>query len=368
MNILSEGTVFAGGQGTRMCGNYLPSVLAMSNFEILVCHRTGSGKMTSDGQIAVVITGDFGETFSEAFYPFDNVYKGVTGTFWSAYPAQLFEDEITIVAFWIDKETYGDIDYFNNKTYGLLPVKTIVYKSKDFGRTWHLKGEIDKSPFECQLPVTNHIYKFSDGMLMCPFENYKNYYDNQPWRQAAVMKFSYDSGLNWDDYCVSAQDKTMRLWYNDQRGCVLKDDVFINYYPTFDTTQGTYINVFMNSSSDKGKTWSPPRDVGIAGMPSSPIEMSDGGIMISTSDQTTKSVNLYVSEDGGETFDTNNALIVYCAAQQSGKEYSEKDYTDWVDWSFGRPQLTKINEQEIFVVYYVGTGVCTDIRFALIAV
>lgn len=363
MKILNSGTVFFGAEGTRTCGNYIPSVLAMSSGEILACHRTGSGKLTSDGQIAVMISGDKGETFCEAFYPFDNVYKGVKGSFWSAYPAQLSGDEITTVVFWVDKETYGDVDYFNNETYGLLPVKTLVYKSCDFGRNWQLKGEIDKSPFECQLPVTNHIYKFSDGTLLCPFENYKNYYDNQPWKQAAVVKFSYDGGKSWDDYAMAAHDENMKLWYNDQRGCVLQDGGLINYYPTFDTQKKEYINVYMNSSHDKGKTWSKPSDTEIAGMPSSPAPLPDGAIVISTSDQKSKTVDIFKSHDGGKSFG-DEMLTIYSAEFDKSKR-KEKNYTDWVDWSFGRPQISKINDSEIFVVYYAGNVQCTDIRWAL---
>jgi len=363
MKIIDAGTVFCGKEGTGSCGNYIPTALYMSSGEVLVCFRATSEKTSPDAKIAVAISGNKGKTFTTAAFPFDNIYKGKKGSLWSAYPAELNEGEITIVVFWVDRQTHTDAPFVNAETFGLLPVKTLLYKSYDFGRSWAYDGEIGKEPLKCELPVECNIYKFADGTLMCPFENYKTYYDKSLWAQAVVVKFSYDGGQTWDDYVYSARDKDMKLWYNDQRGCVLKSGGFINYYPTFDTGKKEYVNVYMNESADKGKTWSEPQDTGIAGMPSSPIELQDGAIVISTSDQKSKTVDIFISRDGGKSFGTD-VLTIYSAELDKPKR-KEKDYTDWVDWSFGRPQITKINDSEIFVVYYAGNGQCTDIRWAL---
>jgi|GEM_PF-3605224 len=328
MKIIDSGTVFYGEENTRKCGNYIPSVFAMSNGEILVCFRSGSGKTTADASIALMISGDMGKTFSEVEFPFDSVYEGKRGSLWSAYASELETGVITMAVFWIDRQTLGSVEWVNSETYGLLPVKTLLYKSRDFGRSWVFDSEIENTSSDFQLPVTNHIYKLSGGTLFCPFEKYKNYYDTKPWQQAAVMKISHDGGRSWDDCTVAARDDTKRLWYNDQRGCVLSGDTIINYYPTFDTQKNEYVNVHMNESNDMGKTWTRPKDTGIGGMSSAPVELPDGRIVICTSDQKTKTVDIYISEDGGESFDTERALTVYSAEKESKKVSDDKDFTE----------------------------------------
>ena len=361
MKIIDSGTVFGGTEGTSTSGNYIPTVLAMSSGEVLVFFRAAGEKTAPDADIGVCISADKGRTFSKAVFPFDRMHSGIGGSLWSAYPAELEDGVITACVFWTDRQTLGGEPFVNPKTFGLLPLKTLLYKSYDYGRSWSLEGEIEKEPYTCELPVTCHIYKFASGTLMCPFENYKTYYDESEWKQAAIVKFSYDGGKSWPGHAQAAHDENMRLWYNDQRGCVLQSGRFINYYPTFDTKINEYVNVYTNSSDDEGRTWTKPKDAGIGGMPSAPVEMSDGKVIIATSGQKTKTVDLYVSSNAGESFD-GEKLTIYTAEAQAKKK-GEKDYNDWVDWSFGRPQIAKLNEEEVFVVYYAGSGKCTDIRW-----
>ena len=363
MKIIDSGTVFYGTEGTKTCGNYIPTVLAMSSGEVLVFFRATSEKTAPDANIGVCISADKGKTFTSAAFPFERFHENKKGSLWSAYPAELEDGVITTCVFWTDRQTLGDAPFVNPKTFGLLPLKILIYKSYDLGRSWSLEGEIEKEPYTCELPVTCHIYKFTDGTLMCPFENYKTYYDESEWKQAAVVKFSFDGGASWPGYATAAHDENMRLWYNDQRGCVLNSGRFINYYPTFDTRINEYVNVYTNSSSDMGKTWTQPHDTGITGMPSAPVELSDGRILIATSDQKTKTVDLYASANGGGSFD-DEKLTIYSAKAQNRKK-GEKNYNDWVDWSFGRPQAAKLNDNEVFIVYYAGREKCTDIRWAL---
>ncbi len=366
MKIIDSGTVFSGTEGTKTCGNYIPTVLAMSSGEVLVFFRATSEKTAPDANIGVCISADKGKTFTQAAFPFGCVYSGIKGSLWSAYPAELDDGVITACVFWTDRQTLGDAPFVNPKTFGLLPVKTLLYKSYDFGRSWRFEGEIEKEPYTCELPVTCHIYKFPDGTLMCPFENYKTYYDDSKWKQAAVVKFSYDGGKSWPGHASTAHDENIRLWYNDQRGCVLNSGRFINYYPTFDTRINEYINVYTNNSADMGKTWTRPIDTGIAGMPSAPVELADGRVLVATSDQKTRTVDLYVSSNGGESFDEEK-LTIYTAETQTGKT-GDKNYNVWIDWSFGRPQITKTGDSELFVVYYAGRGKCTDIKWALCSI
>jgi len=66
----------------------------MSNGELLVSFRSGSGKTTADANIAVMISSRKDKSFADACFPFDTTHNGEKELLWSAYASELEMGEI----------------------------------------------------------------------------------------------------------------------------------------------------------------------------------------------------------------------------------------------------------------------------------
>lgn len=373
MKLLDSGIVFEGEASTVSAGCYLPSIVSLSNGSILVSYRVGSDKTAEDGQVQFSYSRNGGKNWELPEQSFNATVAGVNGSFWAAYVSEIEKGRLLAVLFWLNRSMYPGQRHFNPDTLGMVPTKTFLSESTDFGQTWSELWELDPSPFKCPLPVENGISRLLDGTLVCFFEKYKDYEDSEPWDQAIVVKFSHDEGKTWPQYAIAANDPNGRIWYNDVRGVVLRDGRVLNFYFTFDSKKSRYLNIHQNISEDGGRTWSKPMDTGVYGQPAQPVELADGRIvLISVDRQQTGTINAVISGDGGKSWGMEPSLIIYSrdtlkVLSGQTKDGTE-DFSDWVKYDFGRPQAVLLSDGNIMAVYYAGHEKQTSVYWTLIGV
>jgi len=363
MEITGEGIVFEGIENTNRAVCNIPSVSALSNGAVMVAHRIGKSKLAADSQVQFLISADKCQTWSDPVTPFNTMFGNTPGAIYAAYPEETQPGRILSALLWTDREKFGKSAHFNAETQGIVPVRTLLSESTDFGLNWSAPWELDPEPFNCPLPVSNGIRCLSDGTLAGLFERYKDYDDPEPWNQAVVMKFSGDGGKTWPEHVITAEDTQRRIWYNDPRGTVLKDGTLLNVYFTFDSGTSEFRNVHYNISDDRW-TWTEPADTGVPGQPSQPVELPDGRVVLVTVDRHgTGTISAYISCDRCRSFDTGNRLLIYHHSKKSAKD---NDFADWVNYDYGRPQATLVDDGMVMVVYYVGTQRRTSIHWAIV--
>ena len=364
MEKISEGIVFEGVENTNRAVCNIPSVTALSNGAVIVAYRIGETKLAAESTVQFLISNDKCQTWSEPVAPFNTMFGKTPGALYAAYPEEVEPGRILTTLFWTDRAKFGKNAHFNAETQGIVPVRTLLSESTDFGQTWSAPSKLDPSPFTCPMPVSNGIKSFPDGTLACLFEKYKDYDDKEPWDQAVVMKYSSDKGSTWPRYCIAASDPKNRIWYNDPRGTVLEDGSLLNVYFTFDSGTSEFKNVHYNLSDD-GCTWPEPADTGVPGQPAQPVELPDGRIVLVTVDRhISKTISAYISSDRCKSFDTANPVVVY---SHSGKTAKDDDFEDWINYDYGRPQAALLEDKTVLMVYYAGTQTKTGINWVLIS-
>lgn len=369
MKLLDSGIVFEGKAGTSTAGCYIPSICSLSDGSVLVSYRVGSDKMAEDGNVQFSRSRDGGKSWKPPVQPFNLTFAGIKGSFWAAYVSEIEKGRLLTALFWLNRSRHQDKPHFNPETLGIVPTKTLLSESTDFGDTWSKPWELDPSPFDCPLPVENGVSRLPDGTLICFFEKYKSYEDPKPWEQAAIIKFSYDGGKTWPDYAVAARDPKGRIWYNDQRGAVLRDGRVLNFYYTFDSEQKRYVNIHRNISEDGGRTWSMPEDTGVPGQPAQPVELEDGRIvLVSVERQAARTVSARVSTDCGKSWSSEPVLTIYSRSPSGGTARGSEDFSDWSKYDFGRPQAVLLPDGDVMVVYYAGSEKRTSIYWARVGI
>ena len=121
--------------------------------------------------------------------------------------------------------------------------------------------------------------------------------------------------------------------------------------------------------------WAPPRATGIQGQVAQPIPLGDGRLLaFYVHRHPPGSLRLIASEDGGQTWDRNDELIVYDSGgvRQKGLD-GESDYAQYWDdmltnWNFGHPTGVVLDDGTVLLGYYAGEDArclsvwCTRVR------
>ena len=81
--------------------------------------------------------------------------------------------------------------------------------------------------------IDSHML-YSQGQLLCPFEQYKFYSEEGDWLHYGAVSISKDLGKTWQISCITGHDPKGRRFYFDQRPCVLEDGNVLFLFDTFD--------------------------------------------------------------------------------------------------------------------------------------
>lgn len=290
-----------------------PGITKAANGDILVAASERKFHMCPFGREIIIRSKDNGKTWSLP----EEIYNSELDD----RDANLLRlDDDTIILSWFSSTAFEELWPERFKSFSTKSIKkltgTWMIKSFDNGLTW----EREKS----KLPVGMHIspVQLSDKSLITIGP--KNPKDSL---SMSVYK-SDDLGVNWyktceiDGYPVLNENHIIET----EPGCLLaliRSRDFLH----------------KSISKDYGKTWSKPEATQIWGFPAQMLKLNDGRILCTYSRRKHPySIEAVLSNDNGETWDTDNTIILY----------SFEDEPD-----MGYPSSIELNENEIFTVFYV---------------
>lgn len=99
-------------------------------------------------------------------------------------------------------------------------------------------------------------------------------------------------------------------------------------------------NVYLTHSDDGGGTWSEPEDLGVFGYPPYLLRMSDGRLLCIYSVRgEQRSIQMIVSEDNGESWDTEHPQVLYTCDLEGSVE-------------MGYPSAVELSPGELYCIFY----------------
>jgi hypothetical protein len=312
----------------------------------------------ADQHVAISISDDRGELWSDPFEPFDPPrIDGRRGLFRAVGLTPLGTIHVLAVLCWVDhSDPYRP--FYNEQTQGLLDTKIFLSRSNDCGENWSAPTRVRNPLFDVPTPITGPVLCLANGDLAVPFELNKPYDDPAPWRHAAVFLYSKDQGHTWTDHTVTAQDPENRVFYWDQRPGILADGRILNLFWTYDTRSAEYRNIHACESLDHGRTWSAPWDTGLAGQPAAPVPLRNGLLALAYVDRTrAPRILLRTSEDRGRTWPQRSEIVLHesdLPLQTALKSNMNETWAEMNRFSLGLPAATLTDEGDLLVVYYAG--------------
>lgn len=382
VSLISEGTIFAGTPNSPTANSCFPAIVELPGGTLLASWRVGSQKDSADGQILLSRSTDAGVSWSEAERFADGPWTAQPGEVHYAPLTVLGPDHVMAVLMWVDRSQPGR-PFFNPATEGLLPLRTWFCESRDAGRTWGDYRWMDVDAVsscigcnetpqpDCPLAITGPVLALPDRRLACQFEVNKPYEDTKPWRHAAAYRVSSDGGRTWPEYVEVANDPTGRVMYWDARYAFDRTGRGIVAFWTYDRQRQCDANIHLSESSDAGRTWTMPRDLGLVGQVCHPVPLGGDRLLLVYVDRfRTRSLRAALSNDMGRSFVDDIVVYQHPAAHADcGQDSTATDYLQDMElWTFGRVEAILADDGTVSVIYYAGNAQATDIRHARLRV
>lgn len=369
MRIIDQGVLFdATGQLAHRRTNCFTSLFVMPGDRILVSFRTGKTKDDPDENLILRLSQDGGKSWETVFEGLPPRVDGIGGG-WRHGPISLLEPGRLIGSFcWFDRSE-RNCPLANPETQGVLPSRVFVMESRDEGRTWVDRREVNTKPFE-GIATTGAILKLANGALALPYEAWKSYSDTSYGKHHAILRISHDGGHSFDPAVIVAHDPNANLFFWDQRLALDPETGrIVGLFWTHERQAQQDRNIHIAWGSPDGKTWTQPVDTGMAGQIASPLILPGGRVLaVYVHRHSPPSLRAVLSEDFGKTWDRANELVFYAsgAGKESGME-GQRSFGDyWSDmsvWNFGHPEAALLANGDIFIAFYGGDSNALSMRW-----
>ncbi len=373
LHIADTSIAVRGTESTRRAVNTFPSLLTLSNREVLLAYRVGSTKDSDDEIVEIRRSTDAGRSWGEPIVPFPNDMHGVRGSQKLAYLTELPGERLLAATMWVNRAVHPGKPLFNAKTEGCLPMAIVIFESTDGGRSWGAGRQVPMPASVGPPSLTAPLLRLSDGRLAMSIESNKHYDDTLPWLQFVSYFHSADNGRHWMGPTVVAQDPTGRIFNWDQRAGVAPDGRIASFTWTYDSTTKKYVNIHRRISADGGVSWSVPEDLGIADQAGRPAILPDGRVVLPWVDRfVSHSIRVRAARGIDAPLEAGTELELYrleTAAKQESSTTSTGDLlADMGLWTFGLPFAERMPDGDVLVAYYAGAAARMDIHVARLQV
>ena len=381
MKNIGQGIVFKSKSGSDSQSCCFPSISVLPSGRWLCACRAAPTKKGTVGQHVIVSwSDDQGRSWSKPVAPFkppsvDSSRRssprsaralrggelakgdGKSGLFRGLYTTPLGGRQVLGALCWVDHSDPA-LEFFNEKTEGLLDTRIFLALSCDAGKTWSEPRLADTYPIREPLPLTGPILLTSDGRWACQFEVNKHYHDTRPWRHSSMLMLSSDRGLTWNEFVVVTNDPANRFFYWDQRPAVIGKKQILDLFWTYDNRKAVYLNIHARESLDNGRTWSAIWDTGVPGQPAAPVRLKDDRIAMVYVDRTgVPTIKARISADGGRTWPERTERILFrppTASQTRNKKSMSDAWSEMGKFSTGLPATAGLPNGDFLVVFYTG--------------
>jgi hypothetical protein len=372
MNIDARGIIFDADQAPADCRSCaFTSVTRLTNGDLLVAFRIGTGRDTPDGRLRIMRSRDEGDHW-ETLHPGMSAHvDGVEGNLYSGYFTELASDCLIGAFVWVDRSNPA-LSFVNPQTAGVLPMRALFAHSVDGGDSWGPFREVDLGP-ENGCSCTGSIFTLAGGDLALPYESWKNYDDPSPGHHVAWLRVSSDGGQTWPEQVSVAADSAGRRFYWDQRSAAHPEtgDLVAMFW-THDREREQDIDNHIAWGSPDGRRWSEPISAGWRGQHCQPLALGGDDLMaLYVHRHDPPSLRAVVSHDFGTSWQSDEELVFYESEAgtepgSAGEQAFEAFWQDMMAWRFGHPRGVLLPSGQVFVAFYAGNDAATSMHWVRI--
>ena len=162
---------------------YMTSLAPLQSGTFMAGWQCGAEKQTPLNTIRLARSRDGGRTWELLPHRFDTTWQGCSGSLLTCEMVEVAPGRLLVFTTWVDRSN-PERPLFNPETEGILPTRILFCESADEGESWNEWKEIDTGSLS-GCAVTGPIVRWSDGLIACTFESFKEFDDPAPAEPAA---------------------------------------------------------------------------------------------------------------------------------------------------------------------------------------
>jgi hypothetical protein len=256
---------------------------------------------------------------------------------------------------------------FNERTGGLLKIEPILMRSNDGGRTWSVPEPVILPDGIVATPTTS-IIELGDGRWFWPFDQWKEFDDERPYRPRTLGFFSDDQGRSWGGMVVYADGAADGKGFWHGKPIVLEDGRLLTVYWAADMGSGANLPNHICVSDATARTWSNPLPSNLPGQTNAVVDLGGGrlAIVYTLRESEQPGIMAAVSEDGGWTWDLDNQVRLWDATGRDrlGVESLDAYPRSHDTIAFGAPVALRTLEGDIYAAWWCMEAALVHVRWA----
>lgn len=370
LKLLSGGVLYRNSDpGFRTECAFLPNVVPLSREEVVCFYRIGSAFYSLDGKIAKLRSIDGGRTWACESVVWDPRNDRTSYSYTAPHATRMRDGSMVLIAHRREfSEPYRP--QINPVTGGQLPGEIVLFRSIDNGHSWSDPERLDL-PGSGVVDAPSQIIELTDGRWFLACEVWKSWDDMSPLHIKGFAVFSDDHGKNWVDRIDFPSAFNERKMFSHTRYTRMLDGRIAALQWTQDVGGQKDYDLHFTVSDATGISWSDPRPTGIMGQTSWLVDLG-GGVLAATYTLRVgmePGIMVVLSEDGGETWDLENQMMVWDAVGQEflGVEHRPSYPGSHTNIAFGKPNAVCLPGGDIISSWWCTQACVTHTRFALLA-
>jgi len=355
---------------------FYPHPLQLSENEFICSYSRGAGLCAADVDIAMARSLDGGVTWAQEGSVYDGSDDDRTFSYIDGTLSMMGDGTVVMIAMRSDR-TDPHLPYVS-ETGGLLENEPVLFFSNDAGRTW-------TAPLPIRLPQgfvatpTNPVIELEDGRWFASFDRWHGYHEPRPtgpYKNRMFGLFSDDRGRTWTDMVVMADGEPDGLDFWHGKTIRLTDDRLFTLYQAADMknerNERIFLPLHVAYADSDGRNWSKPEPTGIPGQTNCPAELPNDDLcaVYSYRESEQPGFMAVLSEDGGRTWDVDNAVRLWDATGNTHIGISRHDTfpRSRETMAYGAPTLMTTLSGILYASWWCTYASITHVRWARIRV
>jgi len=329
---------------------YFPSVVAMTNGEMLATVVLGEAFEATNLRTHVCRSVDRGETWR------------LEGPICAGAPNRLTSDSARLtalpdgqlVAFLVrhDRSEHPHEGLTDPATLGFVPTELTLMRSTDFGRTWSapapIRPPLEGPCFELCSPIT----VLRDGRWVLPTSTWPDWGGRCPNGVRMVALVSSDRGATWTQWWDVMNAPGRRVFFWESKIVELADGRLLAVAWVYDHAASKDRPNHYALSEDGGRTWSLPMSTGLHGQTMTPLASADGRLLCVYRRMDTPGLWAQLAHLEGNRW-VNGAAAPLWGAQTDGLTATTGDMAhNFNVLRFGAPCLTPVPGGGILLAFW----------------
>jgi len=349
-----------------------PGLCRLAEDDIICVYKRGPAQMAIETDYAVARSADGGTTWSDEGIIWDRSQDDRPYSYGYGYPAMLDNGDILLAGYrWDRSDSDADLNIYNPATLGAVHCDTVLFRSRDQGRTWSSPQVVPGPEDVAMANASGRIVKLRDGRLMLPMESWKAWEDPGPVKQRSLVAFSKDGGETWGDFTTVAMDPAYRiLHWNGMFSRIGENRILVMYWGKDSKTEQD-LAIPATWSEDEGKTWRPAYDTGLVGQMGCTIDVGKGRAMaiFNRRDEQKPGVWAAISTDGGQTWPGDGHTCLWDARGRAlfgsdDESNRSRSIYDEGTMAFGKPDVIHLGGNRFLAGFWATANFVMHVRFA----